>query len=321
MPSSEAVARAFDLGTPDGDLIHVRRGDADAWRLDTSTGSYFVKGYLPSSGVPEQLAAAMTFERRALAAGVDMPQPVAPTDPLLGWVTRIEDQLFRVYRWIEHSQPDRDISAWLGRTIAQVHQVQPLGRGSLPEWWRQAVHSPETWEGWFAKAHDHDAAWASGRDSLPHILAITTRIMELCDDVPDLVTTHGDFKTHNIVASPSGPVLVDWDTVRTDSAALEAGRSAYLIGGGEPQQIKRILIAYVATGGELGWAGTDLFLSVARNVIQVLGEQIRVVLGETTAARWMGDRTTIETAIGTTLRDLPGKLDQLHRATQTIDLP
>lgn len=317
MPTPAQIALAFDLGTPDGDLIHVRRGDADTWRLDTSTGSYFVKGYFPAADV-HQLAVAMAFERRALAAGVNMPEPIAPAEPLLGWVTRVDDRLFRVYRWIEHSQHDQDVSAWLGRTMAQVHQLQPLGRAGLPDWWRQAP--PETWEAWFTKARNRDAAWAPGRDSLPHILAITTRIAELCDDVPDLVTTHGDFKTHNIVTSPSGPVLVDWDSVRTDSAALDVGRSAYLIGGGEPEQIKSILTAYVAAGGELGWAGADLFLSVARNVIQVLGEHIRVSLGETTAARWMGDRTTIEAAIGTTLRDLPGTLDQLHLATQTIDL-
>ena len=320
MPGSEEVALAFDLGTPDGDLIHVRRGDADAWRLNTSTGSYFVKGYLAAADV-HQLELAMAFERQALASGVDMPEPIAPTNPLLGWVTRIEDRLFRVYRWIEHRTPEPDISAWLGGTMAKVHELQPLGRAGLPRWWRQAVQPPGSWEGWFAKARQRDASWAALQaDSLPHILAVTARIAELCDDVPDLVTTHGDFKTHNIVTSPSGPVLVDWDSVRTDSAALEAGRSAYIFGGGEPEQIKRILTAYVAAGGDLGWAGADLFLSVARNVVQVLGEQIRVSLGETTAVRWMGDHPTIENAIGNTLRDLPGKLDQLHRATQTIDL-
>lgn len=319
MPTPEQIALAFDLGTPDGDLVHVRRGDADTWRLDTSTGSCFVKGYFPAADV-HQLAVATAFERQALAAGVDMPKPIAPVDPLFGWVARIEDRLFRVYRWIEHSH-DQDVSAWLGRTMAQVHQLQPLGRAGLPDWWRQAVQVPGTWEGWFAKARQRDAAWAGPDvDSLPRILAITARIAELCDDVPDLVTTHGDFKTHNIVTSSSGPVLVDWDSVRTDSAALDAGRSAYIIGAGEPEQIKRILTAYVAAGGELGWAGADLFLSVARNAVQVLAEQIRVSLGETTAAQWMGGSTAVESAIATTLRDLPDKLDQLHRATQTIDL-
>jgi len=327
-PTPEEIAFAFDLGNPDGSLVHVRRGDNDAWRLNTTTGSYFVKGYFPTTGgqfhgehLTDQLAFAMAFERQALEAGVDMPMPITPTDPLLGWVTRIEDRLFRVYRWIEHrtSQPDQDVSTWLGRTMMQVHQLQPLGRVGLPQWWRQAVQSPAAWEGWFARARNRGASWAGlYLDCVPHILAVTARIAELCDVAPDLVTTHGAFKSHNIVMSPSGPILVDWDSVRTDNAALEAGRVAYIFGAGEPERVRRILAAYVAAGGDLGWAGPDVFLSVTRNHVQVLSERIRVSLGEATATRWMGDRATIEAAIGETLRNLPGTIDQLRYLASTV---
>ncbi|MEV6267868.1 phosphotransferase [Kribbella sp. NPDC051936] len=292
----EDVARAFELGVPVGGLVLVRRGDAEAWRLDTSTGSYFVKGYFED--LTGQLAVAMEFERLALEAGVDMPEPVAPADPLLGWVTRIDERLFRVYRWVEHRDPALDVSSWFGRTMAQVHQLQPLGSSGLPQWWRQAVHLPATWEGWLADAQQRQAPWVdSFAETLPRIRTAGARIAELCDDVPDLVTTHGDFKPHNIVNSPSGPVLVDWDAVRTDSAALEAGRAAYIFGAGDPQRIRRILTAYTAAGGELGWTGPDLFLSVTRNHLQVLGDLIQVWLGQADAARWMGDRAAIEGAI------------------------
>jgi hypothetical protein len=111
--------------------------------------------------------------------------------------------------------------------------------------------------------------------------------------------------------------LVDWDSVRTDSAALEAGRVAYIFGAGQPEQVSRILTAYVGAGGELGWAGPDLFLSVTRNHIQVLAEHIRVSLGEAPAARWMGDHATIEAAIATKLRGLPGTIDQLRHLAST----
>jgi fructosamine-3-kinase len=327
-PTPADVALAFDLGTPAGSLVHVRRGDTDVWRLNTKTGSYFVKGYFPTTGgqfhgkhLTAQLAVAMAFERRALDAGVDMPEPIMPTNPLLGWVARIEDRLFRVHRWIEHrtSQPDHDVSTWLGQTMMQVHQLQPLDRIGLPQWWRGAVHSPATWEDWFAKARERDASWAElYLDSVPHILAVTERITQLSDVTPDLVTTHGDFKTHNIVMSASGPILVDWDSVRTDSAALEAGRVAYIFGAGEPEQIRRILSAYVAAGGDLGWPGPDLFLSVTRNHIQVLSEQIQVSLGQATAARWMGDHATIEATIASQLRNLPGTIDRLRHLANLI---
>ncbi|MFG1910952.1 phosphotransferase [Kribbella sp. NPDC048928] len=320
-PTPEEIALAFDLGVPRGELVHVRRGDNDAWRLETSTGSYFVKGYFPATGgqfngehLTDQLAVAMAFERRALEAGVDMPEPISPTDPFLEWTVSIEDRLFRVHRWIEHDNSDSNVASWLGRTMLQVHQLEPLGRAGLPDWWRPSVRSPETWEGWFTKAHQQGAAWADlSQAALPHILAASARITELCADVPDLVTTHGDFKTHNTVRSPSGPVLVDWDSVRTDSAALEAGRVAYIFGAGRRDQVREILDAYVAAGGDLGWAGPDLFLSVSRNQLQVLAEQIRAALGEEPAARWMGDPATVEAAITGTLRDLPGRSDALQK--------
>jgi hypothetical protein len=323
-PTPEQVALAFDLGIPAGNLIHVRRGDNDAWRLNTSTGSYFVKGYFPTGAqfhgehLTDQLAAAMAFERQALDAGVDMPAPMMPTDPVLGWLARIEGRLFRVYRWIERQTPQPDIATWLGRTMLQVHQLQPLDQDGLPHWWRQAIHTPATWESWFTKDRDWVDLYVV---SLPHILAVTERIADLCDIAPDLVTTHGDFKPHNIVISPNGPVLVDWDSVRTDSAALEAARVAYIFGAGNPKQTSRILTAYAAAGGNLAWPGPDLFLSVARNQIQVLGEQIRVSLGEAAPARWMGNPTTIESAITNNLRALPTKLAQLHDLATSFPRP
>ncbi len=312
-PTSAEIARAFGLGAAEGELLHVRRGDSDAWRLTTSSGSYFVKGYLQESR--EQLTAAMAFERRALAAGVDMPTPITPVDPGLGSAIRLAGRWFRAYRWIEHdpSQAALDISAWLGRTMLRVHQVEPIGQIGLPGWWRSAVPQPEVWKGWLATARERDVAWAGLlEDCLPTILAVGERIAEVSAVAPDVVRTHGDFKNHNVVRSVSGPVLVDWDSVRTDSAALEAGRAAYLFGGGEALQVRRILASYATAGGELGWARADLFLGVARHHVQVLGEQIRVSLRESVAARWMGDHTTIETAISARLRDLPGTIDLLR---------
>jgi Ser/Thr protein kinase RdoA (MazF antagonist) len=313
-PGPEEVAFAFGLGTPVGGLVHIRRGDSDVWRLDTVAGRCFVKGYI--GGDIEQLTVAMAFERRAYDAGVDMPVPVAPVDPAVGCVTRIGDRLFRAYRWVESTTVERNVSSWLGRTMARVHQLEPVESVGLPEWWRQAVHSPATWEKWFASAHGRGYSWAD-QSVLPHIHATTERIADVCDRAPDVVMTHGDMKPHNVVGSAAGPVLVDWDSVRADSAALEAGRVAYIFGAGDSGPTGRILEAYVAAGGELDWVGPDLLLGVARNHIQVLSELIRVALDESPPARWMGDRATIASTIENNLRALPTKLDVLRTLTST----
>ncbi len=292
-PTAHAIAAAFRIGEPAGELVLVRRGDTDTWRLETSSGSYLVKGYWPttggqfaSGGLLDQLAVAMPFEQRALSAGIDMAEPEPPVEPVLGWVTRIDDRLFRVYRWIESRaiQPDDDIAEWLGRTMARVHQLQPLDQVGLPDWWRTALKPRSDWEEWFTDARQRGEPWAEQAwQRLPRILELTARIEEVCETAPDLVMTHGDFKSHNLLMTPRGPVLIDWDSVRSDSAALEAGRMAHVFGA-------ETLDAYVAAGGDIAWAGSDLNLSVVRNQLQGTYERVQVLLDRLPAARWMADR-------------------------------
>ncbi|MEJ1105834.1 MULTISPECIES: aminoglycoside phosphotransferase family protein [unclassified Kribbella] len=295
-PTAEVIAAAFDLGEPAGELVLVRRGDTDTWRLETGSGSYFVKGYWPSTGgqfapggLLDQLAVAMPFEQRALSAGIDLAEPVPPLDPIIGWVTRIEDRLFRVNRWIESRalRPDDDITEWLGRTMARVHQLQPLDQVGLPDWWRTALKPRSDWEEWFTEAWRRGELWSEQAwERLPRILELTARIEEVCETAPDLVMTHGDFKSHNLLMTSGGPILIDWDSVRSDSAALEAGRIAHMFG-------PKTLDSYVVAGGDITWTGDDLYLGVARYELHRIYERVLVLLEHIPAPRWMSDRAEI----------------------------
>jgi aminoglycoside phosphotransferase (APT) family kinase protein len=74
--------------------------------------------------------------------------------------------------------------------------------------------------GFVVRAQRRNTAWSDlAPERLPHILEISARIEALCEVAPDSVMTHGDFKTHNMLKTPTGQVLVDWDSVRVDSAA------------------------------------------------------------------------------------------------------
>jgi hypothetical protein len=321
-PTPEVIAQAFGLGRPLSELVFVRRGGTETWRLDTDQGSYLVKGawaakgwQFTPGGLLDQLESAMAFERRALDAGVDMAEPIPPVDPFIGWVARINDRLFRVYRWIEHRamRPDDDVADWLGRTMAQIHQLEPLRLVGLPDWWRGPIWPRATWEEWVDEAQYRNRPWSAlARGRLPYLLDLSTRIEELCEVARDPVTTHGDFKTHNLLLTPAGPVLVDWDSVRVDSAALEAGRVAYIFGAGELEPMRRILTAYTSAGGSISWAGPDLFFSVTRHDLQVLFERILVSLDRNPAAWWMGDSRAVEDSIEELLCELPDRVERLR---------
>ncbi|WP_460518078.1 phosphotransferase enzyme family protein [Flindersiella endophytica] len=323
-PTADALARAFGLGRAE-ELVHVRSGDTDTWRLDTSAGRYFLKGYRDNSAgrfmagsLRDQLEAAMEFEQLAFHAGVDLPKPIQPAGTVNGRLTEIEGRLFRAYRWVEH-RPLRggdDIAGWLGRTMARIHQLRPLPGSPLPGWWRGAIRSPEDWEECFATATARGKPWAKrASEILPHILERSARIERLLDGTPppDCVTTHGDFKTHNLLMTPAGPLLVDWDSVRVDSAALEAARVAYIFAGGaELEPIQRVLRAYVDAGGDLAWAGEDALLSVTRHDLQGLYARIQVSLGRQSVEWWMGDNEAVEQDIADLLRDLPSRTERLR---------
>ncbi|GAA0953616.1 hypothetical protein GCM10009554_58220 [Kribbella koreensis] len=328
-PGPEVVARAFDLGRTLTDLVLVRRGSTETWRLDTDRGSYFVKGawdglglQFTPGGVPDQLSAAMAFERRALEAGIAMPEPISPVDPWLDSVARINDRLFRVYRWIDHRplRPDDDLTDWIGRTMARIHQLEPMVGVGLPDWWRGPVWPRTYWEEWIDEAQHLDRPWSSlARERLAGVLDLSNRIAELCEVAPDPVTTHGDFKTHNLLMTPTGPVLIDWDSVRIDSAALEAGRVAHIFAAGDPAQLTRILTAYTAAGGDISWPGPDLFISVLRHDLQVLYDRVLVSLNRNPPTWWMGDNHAIESSIEQLLNQLPIRVDELRRLALSIN--
>nr|WP_269091230.1 aminoglycoside phosphotransferase family protein [Actinopolymorpha cephalotaxi] len=309
-------------------LVHVRSGDTDTWRLDTSMGSYFIKGYRPMSAglylgadLLGQLEVAMSFERSARESGIDTPEPVPPVDPCVGWVSRIDRRLFRVYRWVEHRalRADDDIAEWLGRTMARIHRLRPSKLAGLPAWWSRPLWPRVTWEEWFAEARRRNRAWSEfAGERLPCILDSSARIERLCGRAPDRVTTHGDFKAHNMLMARSGPVLVDWDSVREDSAALEAGRVAYIFGVGEPEPINDILRSYADAGGDVTWAGPDLFLSVVRHDLHALFERVQVSLGELPAPWWMGDEQTNEQTIGDLLQEFPAKVTHLDQLAMEV---
>jgi hypothetical protein len=206
--------------------------------------------------------------------------------------------------------------------MAQIHQLQPLTQVGLPDWWRAPIWPRATWEEWFAEAQRRTKPWSDlAHERLPQILAITARIEALCEVAPDNVVTHGDFKTHNLLKTPTGEVLVDWDSVRVDSAALEAGRVAYIFGAGELEPTTQILRAYTVAGGNITWPGRDLFLSESRHDLQVLFERIQVSLDQIPAPRWMEDSQALEHSIGQLLHDLPNKLDHLHHLAAKMSAP
>lgn len=136
-------------------------------------------------------------------------------------------------------------------------------------------------------------------------------------NVPDLVATHGDVEPHNVLLTAAGPVLIDWDSVKIYSAALQAGRVAYAFGDGDAERVSRILIAYVQAGGDIRWPAQDLFISTLSHELASIGTRVQVLLGKVPPPRWL-DVAAAGRRVAEQLEQLPALVERLDHLAGSV---
>lgn len=196
----EQVAQRFQLGRLVSDPVRVPGGlSNELWRLVTADGVFAVKRMVLNADQPEfvdNVEAAFGVERRAWAAGVAMPQPVAV--PGTGRALAQEQgSLFRVHGWVD-GLPGEGSAAAAAGLLASIHAV------GNPRW------GPAL-----------DTAWEAARWG--------AQVAELAQRVrsgPDrslIVDSHRDLDRKNTVLDADGVLMaVDWDAAGPVSAVHEA---------------------------------------------------------------------------------------------------
>jgi hypothetical protein len=195
----------------------------------------------------------------------------------------------RLYDWIDHrtlTDAD-DVAPWLGRVVAALHGLMPL-TGEQPEWRWWGVFPRDRWEEWALLGRSQGKQWADAlRRQVGFFEDLGQSIQAAFAAAGDQVLSHGDLEPYNVLVSPEGPVLIDWESVACESATLEIGRAAVSFGGDDPNQISRILQEYVDSGGVLAPIGDDLFLRKVSLRLCHLAEELDVQVGKEPAPGWM----------------------------------
>lgn len=192
-----AVCDRFGLGmavTPGMRVAGYHHNDV--WRIDTITGAYAVKrmgGPPPGSAVAIELA--------ALAAGVQVPAPVASPDGG-AYATELDGAWVRVHRWLDGRGPTLaeltpELAQRMGALLADVHRA-----------------------GSDAGAEDAGGSADAGGDGrLGSLLEVTERP----EGAGTVVRTHGDLHPKNVLLRVDGSLaLIDWDTAGAYVAEQEA---------------------------------------------------------------------------------------------------
>lgn len=282
---AEAVAAAFGLGHPTGPLIGVAYTSQPTWRLDTDAGRVFVKR-LDCAGWRDDLARAMDVERRAGAAGIALPRPLVPVSPTFGYAADVDGWgTVRAYEWVEGRAlaADDDVGEWLGTTLARLHAVERRTAVPDPSWY--GLYPEQEWRSWLAAGLARGLAWAPAlRRYLPDVLAASAWIRATFRDAGDHVLTHRDVEPWNVLVTPGGPVLVDWDTAGPDSAGLEVVHAAFDLAQHDRTEpdgrvFRTVLAAYRAAGGGPPPTGRGALARRLGLHLERLAERLRITLG------------------------------------------
>jgi hypothetical protein len=318
---SSLIADAFALGRPTSDLVAYSYSSLPTWTLDTVSGRVLVKR-VSCDGWRDELDRAMGFEQRAMDVGIDMPRPIRPVAPVFGYVASVEGLgQVRAYEWIE-GRPlagTDDVAEWLGATLARLHGIAALGRAE-PQWY--GLHSEQQWRAWLMSGLEQRCSWAPIlRRRLADVLTATAWIGHAFQSAGDYVMTHRDVEPWNVLMTPGGPVLVDWDTAGPDSAGLEAAQAAVVFAGrgrAEPDAdaVRRTLVSYEHHGGRPARHGRDALARRAGLRLNRLSERLRISLGQQEPGS--ASRAHAEARAGEQLEELPAFLDNLARWSRLL---
>ncbi|MFC0627098.1 hypothetical protein [Kribbella deserti] len=302
--NAEQLADAFGLGIVLEDRP-LANGDRPAVTrvLSTTNGRWVVKyDHLGSADRPDlaewQRRKAWTvyrLESAAVAAGIPMPQPVQPPEPSVGYWYAPPDaggDLVRVTAWVEGRDlrdarvPDEELASWLGGVLARIAR---LNVALDPDADASSVFPLDEWRDWAGQAEGM-ADPALGRAARA-VLGVAEDSADLIADAlrnrPALRMTHGDAARANILATPSGLVLIDWESATADvpwwDAAANAVRLAAAdersIAGGDPGIVRPLIGSYREHGGPAGSVDATAFAGLLIGHLSFTAWCLWVVLG------------------------------------------
>ncbi|XVV12738.1 aminoglycoside phosphotransferase family protein [Actinoplanes sp. CA-131856] len=311
--AADAVVAAFGLGRATGPLAALSYRSSQTWTLSSRSGRILVK-HVAAEDWRDDFERAMRFEEKALAAGVAMARPVSPELPAVGFAADVEGiGLVRVYEWIDGRPLDDtdDVSAWLGSTLARLHQIEPSDRrDAAPDWYRLDDH--DLWDGWL-RAGEHKPWAPSLRAGLADILSAATWVSRAFSEAGDYVVTHRDVEPWNVLMTADGPVLIDWDVAGPDSARLEAAQATLSFstraGMPDPGVVRRTVQAYVDGGGR-PFSGADVMVRRVGLRLGRLAERLRMSLGRQPLGPH--DRAEVEARATAQITDMPEFVRQVR---------
>jgi len=240
--SSEQVGRAWS-----NRVFHVRTGE----------GEYAIKQLLNPWQEPDWLGwlqEAAEFELKAFAAGISMPRPITAPDGSV--FVETGSGTFRAHEWAAGDPcPDGPIDEKtahaVGADLARVHALhhRPNRTDVFPTLTRSNI------DGWTELilrlgGRDQDLARQAAA-ATPAVRRIGALLDRSITDFSDEPMSHGDVDQKNLILTPAGPVLCDWDVAAPWPPRQELARTALSLAAWKvPAVARAVITGYREGGGE-----------------------------------------------------------------------
>jgi Ser/Thr protein kinase RdoA (MazF antagonist) len=278
------VARAFDLGAPDGDPVFVARGAMGRlWRVDTDQRSWAVKQLFDWND-PGAAAGDLALQLAAADAGIRLPRPRLAPDG------SVAVDGVRVYEWVDLGPPvtTADVPAAVvfeaGSILGRLHQLQvpPSDEAAVDEWYRTV---PPATSGELRSIVE-SVAWDE-----------------------DVIVCHRDFTRDNVFPPAEGGALIviDWENAGPLPAEQELGLSIDAWSGSSGMLARAFVDGYESTGGPARIKDRTSFATAVATSLRYLEVLTDHAAGDDPDHRAFAERTLPRVRLG--VDGLLGRID------------